>query len=190
MAQDASKIRVFSGGDLYVAPYGTALPESVDDALDALFQSVGYVTPDGVTFTSGSEFEDIMAWQSPTPVRRVVTSRSYSVATQLQQQDDVNYATAFGGGDWTEPEPGAYRYDPPADTDALAEYSLVVDGNDGDVRQRAVILRATVEGEVETQWVRNGAALLPLTFTALTPDDADRPWYFLTNDPAFNPAAS
>jgi hypothetical protein len=190
MAQDASRIRVFSGGDLYVAPYGTPLPESTDDALDPAFQAVGFVTSDGVTFTSGSEVEDITSWQSSTPTRRVVVSRSYAVAAQLQQQDDINYATAFGGGDWTEPSPGVFRYDPPADTDALAEYSLVADGHDGDVHQRAVVLRATVEGEVETTWVRNGAAILPLTFTALTPDDADRPWYFLTNDPAFDPAAS
>lgn len=189
MAKESSKIRVFSGGGLSVAPFGTTLPTSPIASLDPAFTDLGYLTEDGATFTKGQEVEDIRSWQSATPTRRVVTTRSYGVAGQLQQQDQVNYALAFGGGDWTEPTLGIFRYDPPADTDDLPEYSLVVDGVDGDIHHRAVIIRATIEGETETQWVRNAAALLPLNFAALTPDGADAPWYYLTDDENFAEAS-
>ena len=190
MAQESKEIKVLASGELYVAPVGTKLPKNESEALDKAFIGLGLVTEDGVSFTSGAEVEDIRSWQKPNPVRRVVTGRTYTVAAQLQQYNRENFGIAFGGGDWTEPEPGVYRYDPPADSDALAEYAVVIDGQDGEREDRAVISRVTVEGDVETQFVRNAAALLPITFSALTPDDADRPWYYLSNDEAFAPVGS
>lgn len=185
MAQDTQEIKVLAHGDLYIAPLGTALPETVEETLDSAFINLGLTSEDGVTFSSGSEVEDIRSWQRTTPSRRIVTSRSFTAASQLQQYNRDNFALAFGGGDWSEPTPGTYRYDPPADADPLAEYVVVIDAQDGDREDRAVIMRSTVEGEVETQFVRNAAALLPVTFSALTPDDEDRPWFYLSNDPAF-----
>lgn len=189
MAQNTDEIKVLAEGDLYVAPVGTKLPESVSDVLDAAFVNLGLTSDEGVTFAHGSEVEDIMSWQRLTPSRRIVTSRSFSAATQLQQYNRENFAIAFGGGDWTEPKAGVYRYDPPADADPLAEYAVVIDGQDGERKDRAVIMRATIEGEVETQFVRNAAALLPVTFQALTPDEEDAPWYYLSNDEAFAPGS-
>lgn len=190
MSQESKDIKVLASGELYVAPVGTTLPKSAEDKLDPAFIGLGLVTEDGVTFTNGAEVEDIKSWQKPNPVRRVVTGRSYTAAAQLQQYNRENFGIAFGGGKWTEPEPGVYRYDPPGDADALTEYAVVIDAQDGEREDRAVIMRATVEGEVQTQFVRNAAALLPITFAALTPDDAERPWYYLSNDEAFAPAGS
>jgi hypothetical protein len=183
--QDSREIKVAAHGDLYIAPVGTRLPGDVDEALDAAFVNLGYLTDDGVTFSSGSEREDIRAWQKQQPVRRIVTGRSFSVGFQLEQWNPDNFALAFGGGEWSEPSPGVYRYDPPADSDALSEYALVVDSQDGSRQDRFVVFRGTVADDVETQFVRNAAAVLPITFEALTPDDADRPWYYVTDDPAF-----
>lgn len=190
MTQESKEIKVLASGELYVAPVGTTLPTSADEKLDAAFIGLGLVTEDGVTFTNGAEVEDIKAWQKTNPVRRIVTGRTYTVAAQLEQYNRENFGIAFGGGEWTEPEPGVYRYDPPADSDALAEYCLVIDAQDGDREDRAVVSRVTVEGDVETQFVRSAAALLPITFSALTPDDADRPWFYLSNDEAFAPVGS
>src|SRR5690349_4637278 len=190
MAQDTKEIKVLSAGDLYVAPVGTKLPTKVDEVLDKAFVNLGLTSEDGVTFTNGKEVEDIHSWQRTTPSRRIVTGRSYTAAAQLQQYNRENYAVALVGGEWTEPSTGVYRYDPPTDTDALAEYAVVIDAQDGGREDRAVIMRATVEGDVETQFVRNAAALLPVTFSALTPDEATRPWYYLSNDEAFAPVGS
>lgn len=185
MAQESKEIKVLASGELYVAPVGTKLPTKPDEALDPAFIGLGLVTEDGVTFTNGKEVEDIRAWQKPNAVRRIVTGRSYTVATQLEQYNRENFALAFGGGDWSEPSAGVFRYDPPADADPLAEYAVVIDAADGDREDRAVIMRATVEGDVETQFTRTAAALLPITFSALTPDEAERPWYYVSNDEAF-----
>lgn len=190
MAQDPKEIKVLAEGDLYIAPLGTTLPTKPEAALDAGFINLGLVTDDGVTFSAGKEVEDIRSWQRTTPSRRIVTSRTYTAAAQLQQYNRENFALAFGGGEWTEPSAGVYRYDPPADADPLAEYAVVIEGKDGDREDRAVILRATIEGDVETQFVRNAPAVLPITFSAMTPDEADRPWYYLSNDDAFAPAGS
>jgi hypothetical protein len=189
MAQTKEEIKVAASGDLYIAPAGAKLPADVDEALDPAFFDIGLVTEDGVTFTNGAEVEDIRSWQRTNPVRRIVTSRTFAAASQLQQWNPDNFSLAFGGGEWSEPSPGVYRYDPPGDADALAEYAVVIDAQDGDRKDRFVIINATVADEVETQFVRNAAAVLPITFNALTPDNVDAPWYYLTDDAAFEPGS-
>lgn len=185
MARDSSEVRVAASGDIYVGPFGTALPEDIATALNPALTNLGYATDDGVTATAGVDVEDIPVWQRHTPARRIVTARSYRLGFQLAQWNPDNFALAFGGGDWTEPTAGVFRYDPPADQDDLPEYSAVVEWQDGDHQHRIVVIRATMTEEVETQLVRNAAAVLPVVLNALTPDDEDSPWYHLTDDAAF-----
>lgn len=183
---DADKTVIAQDGNIYVAPFGTALPETPTETLNAAFTELGYVTDDGVTFSAEPTTEDINAWQSATPIRRLVTARALSAAWQGQEWSKDSFALAFGGGAWTEPEAGVYRYDPPADRDALADFSLVLDWADGDRNYRLVILRGNVTDAVETNLIRTGTANLNVTFSALAPDNADRAWYLLTDDPAFD----
>lgn len=181
MAENASEITVAQSGTVYVGPViedGEA-PATLGD-----YTEVGYTTEDGVTFSAGADVTDINAWQSSTPVRRIVTSRSSTVGLSLQQWNADNFALAFGGGEWSE-SGGTYRYDPPADTDALSEYGVIVQFEDGDKEGSVYVFRATVDGAVETQLTRTGAAVLPITFTALTPDGLDRSWAFETADASF-----
>jgi hypothetical protein len=186
MAQNAEEITVALSGNVFVAPYtdALALPEDLA-ALASPWSNLGYTSEDGVTFTASPTVEEIRAWQKATPVRRIVTARDASAAFTLEQTNLDTFALAFGGGDWTEPTAGVYRYDPPADEDALGEYAVVVDFADGDRNSRIVIMRATVNEAVETQLVRNNAAMLPVTLAALTPDTEDRSWYFLSDDDAY-----
>jgi hypothetical protein len=146
------------------------------------FSDLGYTTEDGVTFTATPTVDDIMAWQKATPVRRLVTARQLTAAFQLEQWNQDNFALAFGGGEWSEPAAGVFRYDPPADTAALADYALVIDFVDGDRHCRIVVYRGNVTEAVETTLVRTGIAVLPITFGALSPDNKDRSWYFVGDD--------
>jgi hypothetical protein len=41
-------------GGLYVAPFGTVLPDDVDAPLDAAFKNLGYISADGVSITIDS----------------------------------------------------------------------------------------------------------------------------------------
>lgn len=186
MAQEAAEITVAADGNIYVAPFSGSLtyPDTEDESLDTAFQEMGYASENGVTFTATPDVTDINAWQKATPVRRLVTARALTLATEFLQWNEDTFATVFGGGEWSE-SGGTFRYDPPADTDALAEFAIVIDGYDGERKQRWVVYRANVTEAVETNLVRTGAALLPITFSALTPDDQDRAWYFLSGDTAF-----
>lgn len=189
MAQDSSEIVVAASGDVSIAPVGTTLPTTLV-ALDENWANLGYTTEDGVTFSDSVEIEEIRAWQSANPVRKIVTARDKTVAFSLEQWNPDNFILAYGGGEWSEPTPGIYRFDPPAVADAIAEYSMVIDWADGDKQHRVVIERGNVQEGVETQLIRSGAAVLPITFGTLNPDDPDASaWYHLTDDPAFSVAS-
>lgn len=186
MAQKSDQIKVAADGGIFVAPFAASptLPTDVTTPLDEDFVELGYSSDDGATFTKSEEVEKIMVWQKLTPAREIVTSRDFSAATALSQWNRDTVSTALGGGTWTEPKPGVFRFDPPDDADPLAEFVVVLEAVDGDRIDRWVIERCNVTGDVETQMVRNAASLLPVTFSALTPDNKDHPWYYLTNDEA------
>lgn len=182
---NADQITVAASGKISVAPLGSTLPTTPTGALGTGFVDLGYVTEDGVTFTAEATVEDIAAWQSATPVRRVTTARNLTVSwTGLEWSKD-SFALAFGGGTWTEPSAGVFKYEPPADTAALSEHILVIDANDGDKNYRWIVKKGNVSDAVETNLVRTGAAVLPVTFAAMTPDGDDTAWEFYTDDPAF-----
>lgn len=186
MAQDASEITVAAEGSVYVATVtpGLVYPTTEEETLDTAFQELGFVSEDGVTFSNTPEVTDINSWQSAYPTRRLVTARSLTVAAALQQWNEDTFAVAFQGGEWSE-SGTTFRYDPPADTDALVDLAVVIDAQDGTRKQRWVVYRANVTEAVETNLTRSAAAALPVTWTALAPAGQDRAWYFLTGDTAF-----
>lgn len=186
MAQNAEQIKVAANGGLYIARYDDepALPTDLTTALDPAFSEVGYASDDGVTFNKSEEVEDIMVWQSPTAVEKIVTGRNFGANTTLVQWNRESVALAFGGGEWSEPKAGVYRFDPPSDYDPLTKWVAVIETIAGERIDRWVIERCTITGDVETQAVRNAPMALPIELSALTPDDKDKPWFYLSNDEA------
>jgi hypothetical protein len=190
MALDAQEVMVAGSGHLWVAdlrdnpsfPAANAAPTAT---LDTEFMDLGYTTEDGPTFTVTPTVEDLNAWQSFDPIRRLVTSRVTSVAASLMQWNQSSFNVAFGGGTWSQPTAGVFRYDPPADDEPLPEFAMVLDVQDGDKDGRFVLYRTNIADAVETTFTRAGAAVLPITATTLRPDDQNTSWYFVGNDPAF-----
>lgn len=193
MAQNKEEIVVALDGTVSLAPAGTALPTKLE-TLNVAFADLGYQSSDGVSFSVTPSVTDIEAWQSATPVRKIVTARDLSLKFTALQWNIDTFAAAYGGGDWTELEeakegnPGIYRYDPPADEDDLTDYSAVVDFHDGDKDYRLVIEQANIVDAVDTNLARGSASTLPLSLSALTPDGKDRSWFLISNDEAVNPA--
>ncbi len=183
-----SNILVGSNGTISIAPQGTTLPTTVDGALNAAFDAVGYISEDGITISSSVEVADIAAFQSLMPVRRVVTGRTMDVSFVLREWSAANIELAFGGGDITEAG-GEYTYTPPAAGDALLEKSVVVAWNDGDKKYRLILARVVATESVETNIVRTGAADLPITLSVMEDDNGDT-WYLVSDDPALEPAGS
>lgn len=188
MAQDANQVVVGGNGAVYVAPFATGsvnLPTTVSVALNAVFLEVGFASEDGITFSSGATIEDIKAWQSAYPIRKLVTERSAALEYVLRQWNKDTVPLAFGGGTLSGVG-GVTKYLPPS-PDVITLLSMIIEWTDGSDKFRLVIPRGQVSGEVSTNVVRTEAADLPIHFDA-TPSGAPdvtslltQPWYLLTN---------
>jgi hypothetical protein len=189
MAQLSDEVVVGSNGSVYVAPVGTALPTNIAGALNVAFKELGYVSEDGITFTNGQEIEDINAWQSFYPIRKVVTSKSTSVQFVLRQWNEDTVKLAFGGGTISRTA-GVTTYLPP-EPGTLDERAMIIEWEDGSETFRLVLPRGLVSGEVESNVVRSAAADLPISFD-VTPSGnpvagnlSTQPWYLVTDSTAF-----
>ncbi|MGN7135806.1 hypothetical protein [Streptomyces pseudogriseolus] len=189
MANDAKKIRFAPNGALYVAPASESLVVPTDlgtaDTPPTGYKALGYVDEGGVTLTPAIETQPVNAWQSATAVLYNVTSASFSVKATLQETNEVT-TELFWGAEWVEQtagEPatptGVYRLDLTSTPD-LKEISLVVDWNQGAIRNRVVIPRAMISDRGAIQLSRTENGRFELTMEAL--DSAGSLGYVLTND--------
>jgi hypothetical protein len=181
MAKNADQIRVAANGSLNVAALGSTLPDGLD-ALAGAFFDLGYIDEDGVTVTKGRTVEEIRSWQSGAAVRKFVTEETFMIAGNLQEWSQQTIVTAFGGGEWTEPEVGVFRYDPPDPEDGLPEQAVVLDWQDGPAEYRLVVPKMSVEEDLETSLQRNAESKLPTTLSGVADDNGKITWYLLTND--------
>lgn len=187
MAIDATEVVVGANGQVYVAPVGSTAPTDAETAPAAAFVNLGYTSEDGATITDSRETENIGAWQSAYPIRRLVTSRELTVAFALRQWNESTVELAFGGGAVTG-STGDWVYTPPG-PEELDERALILDWQDGDKEYRLYIPRGIVTENVETTLNRTSAADLPITFAAMPADDATPIYTLFTNDDAFAPGS-
>lgn len=188
MSKDSEEFVVAGNGGIYIAPVGTTLPANETVALHAAFTELGYATEDGVTVGASLNVEEIRSWQSATPTRRILTERDYTITAELQQWNELNFQTAFGGGEVSQITAGHYRYSYPSDSDALGEHACIVDWVDGDKKYRQVFPRVSPSDGGEFNLNRTSLSTLQLSLMGLKPDNEDAT-YLLTNDPAFAPAS-
>lgn len=192
MAQTAEEIVVAANGKVWTAPSDEAaldLPDDVVTALGAAWMEVGFVSEDGVTFTDGRTIEDVLAWQSFYPVRRLVSAKTSTFAFVMRQWDTATVSLAFGGGTVDVSGGGDMIYTPPS-PEVIDTRALCVEWQDGDRNFRMVSPRGIVTGDVTANLVRTAAADLPIEYS-VTPfgaagsgDDPliENAWYLLTDD--------
>lgn len=187
---DATETVIAGSGEAYYGPVGTALPTTAGASLNSAFVGLGYHTEDGVSTTRDITIAEHRVWQEAYPIRRTRESEDFQIAFTLVQWNEITVPFAFGGGDLVTVSAGQYRYDPPVAGDALDEWSVVVDVDDGDRRVRFVVPRATVTEAVESSFTRTEMAQLPVTLTAMPPASGGAVWYPLFNDLAAFAAGS
>lgn len=183
MAADAGEVVVGSGGKVYIAPVGTTEPAGLE-ALSNTWKDLGYISEDGITASFGITVEDINAFQSLLPIRRVVTGRTADLSFVCRQWNADTFSLALGGGTFY-PSGANFVFEPPANDAGLAEHAVIVDWSDGSKDYRLIVRKAAVTDAVETQIVRNAAADLPITLSIMG-DENSAPWYLMTNDEAFD----
>lgn len=195
MAIDSDEVVVGGDGHVFVAPAGTAVPTSMS-ALPGTWIDVGYISEDGVSFTDGKEIEDIQAWQSFYPIRKIITAKSSALEFIMRQWNGENLKLAFGGGTVNN-NAGITTYVPPTPSE-FDSRAMVVEWEDGSETYRLVVPKGLVSGDTETAVNRTSATDLPISF-AITPDTVPstlsspptagelitQPWYVLSNATGF-----
>lgn len=176
----SSQVLVGASGTVYLAPVATAAPTDSGTALNVGFIEQGFISPDGVTIRDSKDVTEIGAWQSPYPVRRLVTGRQFEVEFALEQVNWSSLPFAMGGGTLTEPTPGEYKYTSP-DADDLDPRAMVIEWADGAARNyRLYIPQGIVTAQVEFTVKRDEAVMFPITFGAIY--DGTNPIYSLFSD--------
>lgn len=96
------------GGYMYTAPHGTTLPTDYSTALGDAFVNVGYITDEGVTFSTDSDsdtFKDLngmdIATSSGGKTRTINMQLAEVKVTSLKEAYGQNAVTATNSGDIT-----------------------------------------------------------------------------------------
>lgn len=161
MALDADEVFIAGTGHIYVAPVGSTQPTDTTSSWDAAWEELGYSTDAGVTVTPAKTIQDISAWQSRYPVRRIVTAETLEASFALLQWNADTLAFYFGGGDWV-----GDMYTPPA-AGEIDERALGVEVVDGDKIARLVISRGMASPNGGINMIKTDANPIPITFALL-----------------------
>lgn len=184
--QDASEVRVAPGGDIYVGLPGSTEPTDVATPIDGAFDQLGYLTPDGVSITPNVESEDIMAWQTISPVLTPITGMTFEVSFTMMQFNQQTLGLYFAGEDWTN-ESGTGKLEISSNPGSQ-ERCLIVEWTDNQNHTyRLVMPRAQMTNREALQLVRGDSSNLGLTFKAL--DDNGVAGYILTDNPDLVPSS-
>lgn len=183
MANDATEVLVAQQAKIYIADAEETLPTGVA-APSGNFVELGYTSTDGLSVSFEPTVEDIFAHQDLDPIRQVNTARTFQITFNQMQWNEDTFALAFGGGTWSL-STGVYTYSPPDTGDAVPEYTLIADVEDGNKKKRFVIRRGSVNGAVETTLVNNTAAVMPITIRALKASGSSKAWEYRTDDASY-----
>ena len=168
MSKDPTELVVAGTGTVWVHDLGEALPAELSTDLAAAgWTDVGYTTEDGVMLAATKETQEIRAWQSKYPIRRIVDAAEARIEFKLQQWNEVTLPMAFGGGTIADTPTGGglKQYNIPVDQQVVYK-AAVLEIVDGAAVWRVCFDRVAVTGSGETQFTRTAEAGLPMTLTA------------------------
>ena len=187
-ANASGQTLIGASGTMYVSTAGTptiTAPTTTVSAPDSDLVQVGFISPDGITFRDSKDVGELQAWQTPYPVRRFVTGRTFEAEATLEQWNWHTLPIALGGGTITDTA-NDYKYTPP-DADDLDTRAVLIDWADGTRLYRLWIPSCMVTSAVEVNVKRDDGAMFPLTFGAIF-DGVNPAFAIWTNDSAFEVA--
>lgn len=191
MALNKSRIRVAQMARVYLAPVGTAAPVDATTPLAAAWKEVGYFTPDSLTWATDPSFEEVRSHQSNYATRRFQTEDNATLSVDLQEWSGDNFRAVYGGGTITAVTPATtpptYRFAPPQ-IGSRQQVACIVEIVDDLIHHRRIIPCAEQNEGVEQTMEKGSESTLPLRLAVIGSDLGD-PWYDLTTDPSFAPAA-
>jgi hypothetical protein len=162
MSLNADNVVVGITGKVYVGATSATAPTSSVSTLTG-FTELGYVSADGVTFTTDRSTNQIRAWQNADLVREVVTEGTVTYAFTLLETTQSAIEAYFGGN----MVDGKIELVP---TSTGGRKSFVVDVVDGAKAIRHYVPSGEILA-VEAQQIQNGEAVTyGMTVTAYAKD--------------------
>ena len=159
MALDSDNVRVAVTGAVYVAPAGTTGPNYSDDALDAAFVDLGYVSSDGVAESIDRSTTQIRSWQDGSLVREITSEGTFSVSMTFIETNEKVVELYYGSALST----GKLDIDPRS---SGGRKSFVIDVVDGTKIERTYIPAGEVTSIGERTLASGEAIGYEVTITA------------------------
>lgn len=186
MANDADNVRVGLNGSVYIAPKGTTAPVDLDTAWGAGWVDLGYLSDDGVSMEYSTDTEDINAWQSLSPVRKVLTSVDMTLGFTAIELKTATMKLYFPSATMTDVSGTVHKLSIPA-APTPDERAIGLEWVDGDIKNRLTIARAEVTERGAITIGRSAAVGLEMTVSAYA-DSAPEIAVWLSSDPAWSAA--
>lgn len=187
MASDVKNVYAaepLASGSVLVAPLGTDLPESTDDALDPDFVDLGYVGEDGFTETMERTTDEKKAFGGDT-VKVLQTEYNHSFQFVLLESVNANVLKAVYGADNVTVTPANATHGTQVavkknarklphqswvidttDSENGAKYRTVIpDGQITEVGDVTIVHSDTISYEVTVKCFKNAAGDYALTYT-------------------------
>jgi hypothetical protein len=160
-----------NGPGIYIAPAGTAPPDTTADEWADPWRILGYLSDDGPTVGQSVDSTDIVPWQSPVPIRSVVTSKGITLQFVMWQLNPVTLALYFDADEPVADADGNVDMEIRTDTPTHL-YAIGIDSADAERVFRLAFGRASLSSAGDMQLNRGAAVPLDVTLSAL--DDAGR----------------
>jgi hypothetical protein len=177
MVRTADDVLVPSGGDVYQAPMGTALPTTLVTPPPAPWENIGFLSDDNPPAITGltREATDLFAWNVDTPLRSALAPAAPLITAELlQPESDDALMLFFGGGTWTSGAGAAPdTYEAPALSTPL-ETATIIDVVDGNKLYRMMFPRTQTRANGDMALARGGFVAMPIAMSILTPSSG--PW--------------
>ncbi|MGW4728847.1 phage tail tube protein [Streptomyces shenzhenensis] len=187
MANDANNVRAALNGSILMAPKGTTAPADLDTPWDAAWTDLGFMSDDGVSMEYSTDVEDINAWQSLSPVRRILTSVDMTLGFTAIELKARTVTAYFPGSTISLVSGTVHRLDIPS-APGPQEYAFGLEWIDGEIKNRLVIPRGEITDRGAISLGRSSAVGLEMTVSAYA-SSAPEIATWLSNDPAWALAA-
>lgn len=172
MTRTVNDVVVPSGGDVYQAPIGTALPTDFTTPLPGAWENIGFLSDDNPPTITGlsRDVTDLFAWNVDTALRSALAPAAPVINMELLQvESEDSLALFFGGGTYTPGvAPAPDKYDAPAISTPV-EKATIIDVVDVSKIYRLMFPRTMTRANGDMAMGRGAFITMPIAMSILTP---------------------
>jgi hypothetical protein len=161
-------------GGVWIGDLGTTLPTDHTTALGTGLTGAGYIGEDGVTQTTDTDTEDIVAWGGDT-VRVIQTTHTLSYNFSFLETNPTSLATVYGDENV---DTVAGGFSVLINSRPLPHKAWVLEIKDGDRAVRVVIPDGQVTDRGDVVYVHSDAVRYEVTVTAYPDEDGNKAYIY------------